>query len=79
MADALFTTEQIKADGRGRVINTGGQVSGATAIVGLGSSFLDWQGVLNGPLDPIGFGYWVILVSIATAALTNLPRLRGKA
>lgn len=78
MTEPLFTSEQVKEDGRNRVKGTGFQVGGATALVGLGSAFLRQRGLLHGPLDPIGFGYWVTLLTISASALTNLSRLRGK-
>lgn len=76
--DPVFTTEQIRDDGKNRVGKTGAQVGGATALVGLGQALCQSRGWLHGELDTIVFGYWVTIVTIASAALMNLGKLRGK-
>lgn len=78
MADLIFTSEQLKQDGQSRVGKTGMQVSGATAIVGLGAAFCRWRGWLHGDLDTLAFGYWITLMTIAASAAQNWSRLRGR-
>lgn len=77
--EPLFTPQQIKSDGANAVVRTGGQVGGATALVGLGQALCQSRGWLHGELDAIVFGYWVTVVSVAAAAVSNLSKLRGKA
>lgn len=79
MTEPLFTSQQIKSDGANAVVRTTGQVGGATALVGLGAAFCRWKGWLHGDLDALASGYWVTLVTIVTAAATNVSKLRGKA
>lgn len=77
--DPVFTPEQITADGRNRVTNTGGQVGIAVPVVGLGQALCQSRGWLHGELDPVVFGYWVAIVTVILAGLTNIGRLRGQA
>lgn len=79
MPDPVFTSEQIKQDATNRVAKTGGQVGGATALVGLGQALCQSRGWLHGELSPIVFGYWTTLITIVLAGATNIGRFRGKA
>lgn len=76
--DPMFTPEQIKQDATNRVAKTGGQVGGATALVGLGQALCQSRGWLHGELDAIVFGYWVTIVTLILAGATNIGRFRGK-
>lgn len=76
MADPVFTPEQIREDGVNRIAKTGGQVGGATALVGA-TQWAAQQAGWHGELDGVTFGYFVTLVSIVASWLTNLRRLRA--
>lgn len=78
MAEPTFTPAQIAEDGRNRVTKTGGQVGIAVPIVGLAQALCQSRGWLHGELDPVVFGYWVAIVTVILAGLTNIGRLRGQ-
>lgn len=73
----LFTPEQVKDDARNRIAKTGGQVGGATALVGA-AQWIAQQAGWHGSLDGVTFGYFVTLVTIVASVVTNRTKLRGE-
>lgn len=76
--EPLFTPAQVKSDAANAVVRTTGQAGAAAALVGLGAALCRWRGWLHGDLDSLGFGYWTTLVTIGTASVSNLGKLRGR-
>lgn len=79
MTDTLFTTEQVKEDGRSRVAKTVGQGGLGTAAVTIGQAVCQARGWMHGELDPVVFGAYVVVVTGVAAAVMNLSKLRGRA